>query len=81
MLERGAPKDGEDGIVLVGCWAHCRRKFFEAAICKYPVGIQGLMRTRAIYAADEAFRKMPPAKRKLMRAARVRPLLERFFEW
>jgi hypothetical protein len=61
--------------------AHCRRKFFEAAICKYPVGIQGLMRIRAIYAADEAFRRMPPAKRKLMRAEHLRPLLESFFEW
>jgi transposase len=81
ILERGPPKDGEDGIVLVGCWAHCRRKFFEAAVCKYPVGVQGLMRIRAIYAADEAFRKMPPAKRKLMRADHLRPLLESFFEW
>jgi transposase len=37
ILERGPPKgDGEEGIVLVGCWAHCRRRFFEAAICKYP---------------------------------------------
>jgi len=81
VLERGPPKDGDEGITLVGCWAHCRRGFFEAAVCKYPVGIQGLMRIRAIYAADEAFRALPPAKRKLMRAQHVRPLLEGFFEW
>jgi transposase len=50
ILERGPPKpDEEDGIKLVGCWAHCRRGFFEAAICKYPVGIQGLLRIRAMY--------------------------------
>ena len=81
VLERGPPREGDEGLKLVGCWAHCRRGFFEAAICKYPVGIQGLMRIRAIYAADEAFRKMPPAKRKLMRAEHLRPLLVDFFEW
>jgi transposase len=81
ILERGPPKDGEEGATLVGCWAHCRRRFFEAAICKYPEGVQGLMRIRAIYAADEAFRSLPPAKRKLMRAEHLRPLLESFFDW
>jgi transposase len=82
ILERGPPKqDDEVGITLVGCWAHCRRGFFEAAICKYPVGIQGLMRIRALYAADEAFRALPPTKRKAMRAEHLRPLLADFFEW
>ena len=81
VLERGPPRDDGEGISLVGCWAHCRRYFFEAAICKYPVGIQGLMRIRAIYAADDAFRRMPPAKRKLMRAEQVHPLMESFFAW
>jgi hypothetical protein len=82
VLERGPPaQDGEDGLRLVGCWAHCRRGFFEAAICKYPVGIQGLMRIRALYAADDAFRSLPPAKRKLMRAEHLRPLLDDFFDW
>ena len=81
VLERGPPRDDGEGISLVGCWAHCRRYFFEAAVCKYPVGIQGLMRIRALYAADDAFRRMPPAKRKLMRAEHVRPLMESFFVW
>jgi transposase len=81
ILERGPPKEGDEGITLVGCWAHCRRGFFEAAICKYPVGIQGLMRIRALYAADEAFRSLPPAKRKVMRGEHLRPLLADFFEW
>jgi transposase len=81
ILERGPPKDTEDGITLVGCFAHCRRYFFEAAICKYQVGVQGLMRIRAIYAADDALRALPPAKRKLMREQHVRPLMEAFFRW
>lgn len=81
ILERGPPRRDDEGVSLVGCWAHCRRYFFEAAICKYPIGVQGLMRIRAIYAADAAFGRMPPAKRKLMRAEHVRPLMESFFEW
>jgi hypothetical protein len=39
------------------------------------------MRIRAIYAADDAFRGLPPAKRKLMRAEHLRPLLVSFFDW
>ncbi len=83
ILERGPPTDTDTGeaIKLVGCWAHCRRYFFEAGICRYPVGVQGLMRIRAIYAADNAFRKLPPAQRKLMRDEHVRPLIDSFFQW
>jgi len=83
ILDRGPPKDEDtdDAIKLVGCWAHCRRYFFEAAICKYQVGVQGLLRIRAIYAVDDSFRKLPPAKRKLARDEHVRPLIDAFFEW
>lgn len=80
ILDRGPPKEDET-VTLVGCWAHCRRYFFEAAVCKYAIGVQGLIHIRAIYAADDAFRSLPPAKRKLVRAEHLRPLLERFFQW
>ncbi|MBE7451095.1 MAG: transposase [Kofleriaceae bacterium] len=36
VLARGRPPDTDDGVVLVGCWAHCRRYFFEAALCRHP---------------------------------------------
>ena len=39
------------------------------------------MHLRAIYAADNALRSLPPAKRKLLRDQHVRPLVEGFFEW
>jgi transposase len=84
ILDRGPPKDEDDladGIKLVGCWAHRRRYFFEAAICKYQIGVQGLLRIRAIYAIDDKFRKLPPAKRKLARHEHVRPLIDAFFDW
>lgn len=81
VLDRGPPEDSDEGVTLVGCWAHCRRYFFEAAICRYPVGVQGLMHIRALYAADNALRKLPPSKRKAMRDKHVRPLMDAFFEW
>lgn len=80
ILERGVPT-GADSVSLVGCFAHCRRYFFEAAICRYPVGVEGLARIRAMYAVDDAFQKLPPAKRAQMRDAHLRPLMDDFFRW
>jgi hypothetical protein len=80
ILDRGPPEDTDGGVVLVGCWAHLRRYFFEAAICKYAVGVQGLIRLRAIYAADNALAQLPPADRKRARESRVVPLVDAFFE-
>ena len=81
VLEQGRPSDTEEGVTLVGCFAHLRRYFFEAAICRYPEGLQGLMRIRAIYAADEAVGRAPAAERPALREAHVRPLMTSFFEW
>lgn len=71
----------DDGVTLVGCWAHLRRYFYEAAICKYPIGVQGLQRIGAIYAADKPFDKLPPTQRQAMRDVHVRPMVADFFAW
>jgi transposase len=68
-------------VTLVGCFAHLRRYFFEAAICRYPVGVQGLMRIRAIYAADQAVSRAAETERKALREQHVRPLAAGFFDW
>jgi len=81
VLERGRPDDTEDGVTMVGCFAHLRRYFFEAAICRYPVGLQGLMRIRAIYAADQAVDGAPVEERAVLREQHVRPLATSFFDW
>lgn len=61
--------------------AHLRRYFFEAAICRYPVGVQGLMRIRAIYAADQAVSRAPATERQSLRERHVRPLATGLFDW
>lgn len=71
----------EPRITLVGCWAHARRYFFEAALCRHPFGVQGLMRIQAIYALDRAIMKLPRSKRADAREERVRPLMNAFFAW
>ena len=81
VLEHGRPKDTDEGVTLVGCFAHLRRYFFEAAICRYPAGLQGLMRIRAIYAVEQAVSRAPEAERKALREQHVRPLAISFFDW
>lgn len=84
ILDRGPPQDVDDsatGVTLVGCWAHCRRYVFEAALCRYPVGVQGLMRIRAIFEVDRACRRVPRAERAAYRATHMRPLFDEFFAW
>lgn len=81
ILDRGPPDPDGNTITLVGCWTHCRRYFFEAAICKYARGIEGLERVRAIYRADMALADLPPIERKQKRLEKVLPLVDDFFEW
>ncbi len=80
VLERGAPSES-DSVSLVGCFAHCRRYFFEAAICRYPIGAEGLARIRAMYAVDDGFQKLPPIQRAQLREQHLRPLMDDFFRW
>ena len=81
ILARGRPPDTDDGVELVGCWAHCRRGFFEAALCRHPTGVQGLLRIRAMYAADAAGRRAPRDERTAFRNTHLRPLMDEFFAW
>jgi len=65
----------------VGCWSHCRRNFWDAAVCKHQLGIEGLRWCDAVFAAEAKLAKLPPSRRKVERDRTVRPLLEAFFAW
>lgn len=80
VLEK-PPGDGQATVTLVGCWAHCRRYFFEAAITRHAIGVEALHRIQAIYALDMAIMKLPRARRTAEREARVLPLMREFFAW
>ena len=78
--------DGDDsggGIATeVGCLAHARRKFWEAAIAtKSPVAREALYRIRRLYEREATWRGKPPDEIARLRNQWSRPELEAFFAW
>ena len=67
--------------IEVGCWSHARRHMWEAAVCRYPLGLEGMQRISALFDADRPLQELPPAKRKLRRDQSLRPLVDDFFVW
>ena len=66
----------------LGCWAHLRRKFYDAAaITKDPIAREGLYRIHRVFENEERFRKIAPAQRKQLRDRESRPHVDAFFEW
>jgi len=82
--QRPPPPDGEadEAVRLeVGCWAHARRKFWEAAITKDPVAREALARIMRIFQLDRSWRKQPAAEIKALRDLHLRPHTDAFFAW
>ena len=81
-VHRGeAVEEGKAAPTEVGCWSHCRRYFWEAAMMKHALGREGLFRIRAVFEQEAKWTKLPPSKRLAMRQAILRPLIDDFFVW
>jgi len=88
-LFKGVPPDGADEKpgecgpppIEVGCFSHARRKYWEAAMCKHRLGLEGVRLIDAIFAAERELADLAPAQRKVRREKTVRPLVEKFFDW
>jgi transposase len=82
-LKRKACDVEHDGCerTEVGCWYHCRRRFWEAATAKCPVAREGLVRIGRIFELDASWKNKPPSEIKLLRAQFLRPHVESFFGW
>jgi transposase len=65
----------------VGCWSHCRRNFWDAAVCKHSEGVRGLRMIDELFAADGPLWKLPPSKRQKLRQEKLVPILDAFFTW
>jgi len=75
---------GLQGVALVGCWAHVRRKFHEAwKITEAPDSPAkiGLDYCDGLFALEREFSGLPPDERYAARVERVKPLAEAFFAW
>ena len=83
ILFRPAPTADDDGVATeVGCMAHARRKFWEAAVAtKSPVAREALYRIRRLYDREAEWRDRPPNERARLRSQISRPELEAFFSW
>jgi hypothetical protein len=65
----------------VGCWAHARRKFWEATVAKSAVAREGLARIGRVFQLDASWKDKPPSEILRRRNAHLRPHLEAFFVW
>ena len=85
LFRERAPDDEADASGLraeVGCWAHARRKFWEAtAVAKSEVSKEGLARIGRIFELERLWHNKPLSQRKKLRAAHLRPHVEDFFRW
>lgn len=77
-----ADREPDDSIRHeVGCWAHARRKFWEAAITKDDVAREALARIMRIFALDRSWKKQSAIEIKSLRDVHLRPHTDAFFAW
>ena len=76
------PPDDDDAVRHeVGCLAHARRKFWEAAMAKNAVAREALARLARIFELDASWKGRAPAEIKRLRDAHLKPHLAAFFAW
>jgi transposase len=75
------PPDETEVRHEVGCWAHCRRKFWEATCAKSELAREGLARIAYIFMYEDAWRADPPEVILRLRRQHLAPQLEAFFAW
>ena len=69
---------------LVGCWAHVRRKFFEATpkkADKRSLGAKGLAYCNQMFGLESSWEKLSAEERLKKRQEELKPLMETFFYW
>ncbi len=70
------------GITELGCWAHARRKFFDAHKASgSPVAKEALQHIGALYAIEASLRDLTPEARGRERRRRLVPKLDALKRW
>lgn len=70
-----------DGVKRAGCWAHARRKFWEARDTD-PVRVHAALEAiREVFQLERAFQELEAADRARQRRALTWPLLQNFQRW
>ncbi|MBU8913565.1 MAG: transposase, partial [Spirochaetales bacterium] len=72
-------------IILVGCWAHARRKFFEAAKASKKTGAahEGMKKIKELYRVEQELRGEDPEEEAFLKTRRekVEPILTAMKGW
>jgi transposase len=68
-------------VVEVGCWAHARRKFFEAKETNLALGMEALARIHLLYEVEDQAKELSAAERKRLRQERAVPVLTAMKTW
>jgi transposase len=70
-------------VIEVGCWAHCRRRFFEIAKIQKTPGLaaHALAWIARLYAIEATAKDMPPDRKHRVRQAEAVPLLRDLRCW
>ncbi|MEY8463831.1 IS66 family transposase, partial [Streptococcus merionis] len=69
---------------LVGCWAHVRRKFFDATpkqADKQTLGLKGLAYCDNLFALEASWESLRSEERLVKRQTELAPLMDEFFDW
>lgn len=72
---------GDETAKEVGCWAHARRRFFDAQGTDRDRALVGLGFIKKLYEADRVAMKLPPSRRTAERQRLCAPVLEAFKAW
>jgi transposase len=74
---------GEVGgqVTEVACWAHARRKFYEARTSDAAASTQALAYIRLLYDAEDQAKELSSPKRQRLRQQRAVPRLQQFRAW
>lgn len=78
-----APVIQENGVTRLGCWAHARRKFFDAfkSSSGQGVGKQGLAFIKKLYDIETEIQGRPYDYRFFIRLTRSLPIIREFEKW
>jgi transposase len=68
-------------VVEVACWAHCRRRFYEARKSDPRNSAQALAYIRLLYDVERETADLPPRERANLRQERSAPILVEFRNW
>jgi transposase len=69
-------------VIEAGCWAHARRKFFEAAkLNKSEIAQEAVQRIAQLYEIEREVQTLSAAQRLAMRRERSSPMLAAFKVW